>query len=56
MKYEDAYNKLNAIERQKISQAVYFGHDSLLISCKRFYNISKRTDAAAWRYLFCVTV
>jgi hypothetical protein len=28
MKYEDAYNKLNAIERQKISQAVYFGHEN----------------------------
>lgn len=28
MTYEEAYNQLNAIERQKISQAAYFGHEN----------------------------
>lgn len=46
--FEEAYDILNAIERQKISQAVCYGNDNPVKGEAReaFYNEIKKTDGA----------
>ena len=48
MSYEEAYDMLNAIERQKISQAVCYGNDNPVKggAAESFYNEIMKMDGA----------